>query len=229
MRKRKPVHMRRAHVHTWMRTVAAVTISCRQQGRLREGLVPVSRRHLQIVDGVRPLERIQLCQGLASEEPEGRDGVEQAHRPDGSDGLGFGGASHMICIDHLDRESDMYVLWRSDSVRVKSKSIQLKTPLSILEIVKNKLGKTLTTVQVTNTEKIHFSLRRDSDRSFRLTARDAATCILKPIHCRCRLDGIDRSVSRRATEKRVSRYVASRNCSGAGWLAPGANFFVQMV
>lgn len=91
-----------------MRTVAAVTISCREQGRLRESLVPISRGHLQIVNGVRPLERVQLCQGLASEEPEGRDGVEQAHRLDGSRGLVCGG-SHMVCIDQLDRECNISI------------------------------------------------------------------------------------------------------------------------
>lgn len=71
-------------IHTWMRTVAAVTVSRSEQGRPREGLVPVSRGHLQVVDGgVRPLERVRLGQDPGGEEPEGRDGVEQAHRSPG--------------------------------------------------------------------------------------------------------------------------------------------------
>lgn len=57
--------------------IAAVAISLREKGRPRGGFVPVPRS--QAADGSHPLVGVVLRQNPASEQPEGRDGVDKAH------------------------------------------------------------------------------------------------------------------------------------------------------
>lgn len=66
------------NVHTWMIILGAAAVSFGKDGQLSGRLVPVSWGQVEVV--VRPLECIVLRQYITGKQPEGRGGVEAAHR-----------------------------------------------------------------------------------------------------------------------------------------------------